>query len=272
MKIAVIGSSGMLGSTISRYFSESGYDVIRVERKDIDLSTAGKAEIFRFLEGAGIGKGDVAINCAGVIKQRKEARPSDFVSVNSLFPHILAEYCDSNGCEMVHVTTDCIYSGSKGSYTEEDSSDVSDDYGLSKKLGEPEGCTSIRTSIIGEEDRNKLSLLEWVRSQDGRRVNGFLNHIWNGVTCHQLAKTIEEMIEKRCFWKGTRHVFSEKVSKYELVLMIKEIYGLDIEISPVDDANSIDRSLSSIYPAQFEIPPLFEQIREAREFYKKSKK
>lgn len=269
MKIAVFGSSGMLGAAVCKHLSGAGYDVVRIDRKDIDLSRSGRDQLFSFLERIGIGKGDVAVNCAGVIKQRKEATASDFVSVNSLFPHLLAEFCESRGSRMIHVTTDCIYSGSKGSYTEDDLCDVSDEYGLSKKLGEPDRCTVIRTSIIGEEERNKLSLLEWVRSQDGKRINGFMNHIWNGVTCHQLAKIIDEIVYKESFWNGTRHVFSDRVSKYELVLMIKEIYGLDIEISPVDDSLSIDRSLSSVHEVPFAIPPLFDQIKEAMEFYKK---
>ena len=139
---------------------------------------------------------------------------------------------------MIHVTTDCVFSGKDGNYDENSLHDETNDYGTSKSLGELCKATIIRTSIIGEETINKRSLLEWVRSNRGGEINGFTNHMWNGVTCLQLSKIIEKMIREKFYWEGVRHTFSPRsVSKYELVSLINEIYDLNIKVNKFEMAN-----------------------------------
>lgn len=179
-----------------------------------------------------------------------------------MFPTILSQICDKVGAKMIHITTDCVFSGKDGNYDENSLHDEINDYGMSKSLGELCKATIIRTSIIGEELYNKRSLLEWVKSNQGKEINGFVNHFWNGVTCLQLAKIVNEIIQKNMYWEGIRHIFSPmSVSKYELVTMINEIYNLDITIIPYE-TEKVDKTLNTIYITNksFKIPELKEQI------------
>jgi dTDP-4-dehydrorhamnose reductase len=138
---------------------------------------------------------------------------------------------------------------------------------MSKSLGEPDNCTVIRTSIIGEEFKNFLSLIEWVKSNKDKTVNGYRNHIWNGITCLQFAKLCEHIINKNLFWNGVRHVFSPtSATKAQLVKLISDIYNLNVHVIAVETAIKCDRTLSTIYPIILEIPELYEQIKEQKEF------
>ena len=159
------------------------------------------------------------------------------------------------------------FSGKKGNYNEHDLHDEINNYGVSKSLGELCDATIIRTSIIGEELLNKRSLLEWVKSNKGGKVNGYNNHYWNGVTCLQLATIIKQMIESNIFWKGIRHVYSPRsVSKYELLKMINEVYQLNIEICKYNANDNIDKTITGKYKKIFNIPDLLIQIQLLKEF------
>ena len=167
---------------------------------------------------------------------------------------------------MIHITTDCVFTGNKGSYTESDIHDISDVYGRSKSMGEPLNSTIIRTSIIGEEKNTKRSLVEWIKSNKDKTVFGFTNHLWNGLTCLQVAKVIDEMIQKNIFWKGVRHVHSPRsLDKQQLVQLISDIYNLNITITPKETDQKCDRSLSTNNPT-FDIPDLSIQIQEMKNF------
>lgn len=170
---------------------------------------------------------------------------------------------------MIHVTTDCVFSGKDGNYNEESLHDETNDYGMSKSLGELCKATIIRTSIIGEEVNNKRSLVEWVFSNKNNTINGYTNHIWNGVTCLQLSKIIKIIIENNNYWNGVRHIFSPRtVSKYELVSIINNIYELNIRINPLNTEVGSDKSITTIYETnkEFNIPDLKEQIDEMKEY------
>ena len=170
------------------------------------------------------------------------------IKVNSLLPHILAKVKAKKNCQVIHITTDCVFSGKDGFYTEESLHDAKDEYGKSKSLGESALNTNIRTSIIGEEILNKKSLLEWVKSQNNKQINGYDNHYWNGVTCLELAKQIKNMIENKNFWNGTKHFFSpEDISKYNLILLIKKIYKLNISVIKKPSTINCFRNLRTIY-------------------------
>jgi len=264
MKIYILGSTGMLGRYVSTYLENKNFSVHKICRKDMDLSYINESILESFLN---LYKDDIVINCAGTIKPRvDELGVLNALLVNSVVPYRLANICEKNRAKMIHITTDCVFTGGKGNYTEEDEHDVTDVYGRTKSLGEPENCTIIRTSIIGEEIGQSRSLIEWIKSCKNKKVNGFLNHYWNGVTCLQLAKIINEMIEKNIWWNSVRHIYSNSVNKYELLTIINDIYELNVEIKDINYSTSCDRTLSSIYNLDFNIPHLDIQIKELKNF------
>ncbi len=265
MKLLIIGSTGMLGNTLKEYLTKINVSFETLDRIHIDFSVCSYNELSEKVKSS---KCDVIINCAGLIKQRKSVEVGDFISVNSLLPHRLCRISNENNMKLIHITTDCVYNGKIGNYDENSNFDIVDDYGLSKMMGEPKKCTVIRTSIIGEEARNKLSLLEWVKSNKGNKIRGFTNHHWNGLTSLQLSKVIHKIIFENIFWDGTRHLYSNKVTKYDLLKIINDIYDLNISIESYNDTNSIDRSLSSVYDISiFDIPDLYTQIKETKDFH-----
>ena len=202
-----------------------------------------------------------------MIPQRKNTLTSDkeYFLINSIFPNVLWELCKKYNAKMIQPTTDCVFSGKKGKYLERDIHDETNSYGMSKSLGEPGGCTIIRTSIIGNELLNKKSFLEWVISNNNNKINGFTNHIWNGITCLEYCKVIEKIIKENKFWIGVRHIYSPtSVSKYELSCIISNVFDLNIEITPIETNKLIDKTLCSDCDNLFEIPELFVQIEELK--------
>jgi dTDP-4-dehydrorhamnose reductase len=265
--ITVIGASGMLGYAVSKYFESKNWKVRTVTRSNFDIAKEPIENITPLIAGA-----DLVVNCAGVIKPRIAELPiEEVLKVNSIFPHNLAKVANKIGVKAIHVTTDCIYSGSKGNYNEESPVDAQDVYGLSKAAGDSEAIMTIRTSIIGEEPVGQSrSLIEWVRKQSGNKINGFLNHKWNGVSTWYLATLLEEIVEKNLYRKGIYHVHSPApVTKYELVSLIAETYGIKAEIKPTDGPEFCDRTLSSKYSFSSEICKLSiaDQISKARAFF-----
>jgi dTDP-4-dehydrorhamnose reductase len=255
MKIFIFGANGMLGRYSLKYFSPN-YQVVSITRNEIDL----RKDFSLINQKYDFKSEDVIINAAGIIKQRNYS-PEELICVNSLFPQFLSKL----ECNVIHITTDCVFSGKLGSYTEDSLHDCLDDYGKSKSLGENSNLTIIRTSIIGEELYNKKSLIEWVKSNKNTTISGYLNHFWNGVTCLELNKQIEHIIENKEYWKGVRHYYSpDTVSKYQLVSYINQIYNLNNQVIPIM-SEYCDRSLTSKYnpPVSLEIK---KQISELKEF------
>jgi dTDP-4-dehydrorhamnose reductase len=189
---------------------------------------------------------DVILNCVGVIKQldaAKDARAS--IYTNALFPHLLAAEATERGARVIHVSTDCVFSGERGSYRETDFADARDLYGRTKLLGElPAPHLTMRTSIVGRELFSSLSLLDWFLSQRGRRVRGFQRAIYSGFSTIALSREIARVISDRPKLAGLYHVSSEPIAKYDLLHLWRSAYGVDIEIEP-DDAFLCDRSLLS---------------------------
>ena len=262
MKIILLGSNGMLGSYLRSYLSDK-YELLPLTRNDIDLSTS-ESDIISYLDKI-TNEGDIIINSAGVIKQR-DYNVKDMIMLNSVLPHILNKIKVLKKCEVIHITTDCVFSGKEGNYTEESTHDCLDDYGKSKSIGENLNNTNIRTSIIGEELQNKKSLIEWVRSNANKTINGYNNHLWNGLTCLELPILIHKIISEDLFWEGTRHIHSPNtVSKYELTSMINEIYELNIHIDKIETKDNCFRNLNSIYDP-FISKDLYTQIKEQKNF------
>lgn len=190
-------------------------------------------------------KPHVVVNCAGIIKQRpasKDAASSIFM--NALFPHQLSRVCEIYGARLIHFSTDCVFSGKLGNYREEDLSDAVDLYGRTKFLGEVENGTALtlRTSIIGRELVHFQSLLEWFLSKNHRKVAGYKRALFSGLTTNRLAELVGDLIEKRPYLRGVYHVAGEKISKFDLLCLLRDAYELDIEIVPNEEF-FCDRSL-----------------------------
>ncbi len=263
-RIFVFGAQGMLGNYVLSYLSLN-YTVVGISRQDFNISSLTNSKLNQLFEDIGICDGDIVINCTGIIPQSGQKNLREYFMVNSLFPILLSIICQQRKVQMIHITTDCVFKGDTGNYDENCLSDEISDYGVSKSLGDLADCCIIRTSIIGEEKKSKKSLLEWVKSNQGKEINGYVDHIWNGVTCLQLTKIIHSIIQQKKYWRGIRHIFSPRsVSKYELVSLINEIYDLGIKVNPISTTR-VDKTLSSVYDLEL-IPDIAEQILELPKF------
>lgn len=266
MRIIIFGSNGMLGTYLTKYLTEKGYDVVGLTRREFDVMTDDIETVLLKYINSGT---TVVINAIGTIPQAAKNHTLNdrmYIKINSVFPNVLAVLCDRYNVPLIHSTTDCVFDGLKGGYVETDEHNASNIYGITKSLGESK-CTVIRTSIIGEELVNKRSLLEWVKSNKNGEINGYLNHYWNGITCLQYAKIVDDIIRNGIFWSGVRHIHSPtSVSKYELVNMINDIYGLNIKINEHVDKVECDRTMESNYEPLFVIPEIVDQIREIKEY------
>ena len=190
---------------------------------------------------------DVVVNAIGIVKQRSTATdPLLSISVNSLFPHRLVELCEAADARLVHFSTDCVFSGRRGAYTEDDVPDPIDLYGRSKLLGEVEGSgvLTIRTSIVGRELENMTGLLEWFLGQAGGRVKGFSRVMWSGLTTNFLSHTVARLIREAPDLSGVFHLSGPAISKYQLLVWVNEAFGTKTTIER-DDVVVSDRSLVS---------------------------
>lgn len=248
-KVLILGSTGMLGNAVASYFmNNEQYEVVTTYRTK-EFAFAGNAVFFdaETLDFSVLPQDmDYAINCIGVIKPFMALSAENAIIINSLFPWKLAEWCDLHGSKMIHITTDCVYSGSKGKYIEGDVHDALDDYGKSKSLGE---CTSkamvLRTSIIGEEIHKNASLIAWAKSQAGKHIKGFTTHFWNGITTKQYAKICDTIIQNELYEKGLFHIFAaDDVTKYDMMQYFNERFHLKLDIEATAPA-VCDRTLRS---------------------------
>jgi len=270
MKIVVLGKNGMLGRYVYTYFKSVGYDTIGVSRKDVSIAEVDKLVLTDFFTSLELSEDDVVINCIGVIKPRvDELGVLNAININSVLPHVLEEILLEMKINLIHPTTDCVYDGLQGQYDEDHPHNVTDIYGRTKSLGEPENSTVIRTSIIGEEVNQGRSLVEWIKSSKNKTVNGFVNHQWNGVTCLEFAKICREIIEGDLYWEGVRHVFSPtSVNKLELTGLISEIYELNMTITPFETPQKCDRSMVTKFDdTDVEVSDLRTQVIEMRDYF-----
>lgn len=192
-------------------------------------------------------KPDVVVNAVGIIKQLPESKNViDTLEINSIFPHRLRETAAEIGARMITFSTDCVFSGEKGNYIEEDEPDARDLYGKSKNFGEiTDGdCLTLRTSIVGRELRTKHSLVEWFLSNNGKTVKGFKKAIFSGFTTVEISEIIENIIINHKNLKGLYHLSAEPINKFDLLQMLKKAYKTDVEIE-ADENFVIDRSLNS---------------------------
>lgn len=258
--VLILGASGMLGSAALRVFAESSeYEVVGSIRSNAvkSLFTAGLHK--HLVVGGDIETPDaliqlfqtvrpqVVVNCIGLIKQLSHANDSlSAIPVNALLPHRIARLCSLAGARLVHVSTDCVFSGSRGGYLESDAPDAQDLYGRSKLLGEvdyPHAIT-LRTSIIGHELAGANGLVGWFLKQQGTTCKGYNKAIFSGLPTVELARVIRDKVLPRADLHGLYHVASSPISKYELLNMVARTYGKKIDITP-DPRLVIDRSLNA---------------------------
>jgi len=259
MKILLFGVNGMLGHKLYQRL-ERDHDVVGTIRSGFD--SIGRFGIFdenRIIPNVDVTDHarvreiideiapDVVINCAGIIKQLDEGkRVVPTLPVNSIFPHVLAELSDDTGFRLITMSTDCVFDGSRGMYTEDDQPDARDLYGLSKYLGEvsAKNCLTIRTSIIGRELGTQHSLVEWFLSNRGGQAKGFTKAIYSGFPTVVFADIISDIVSRHTDLKGVWHISSDPISKFDLLSLINDAFETGVEIEP-DDEVVIDRSLDS---------------------------
>ena len=257
-RVLILGGSGMLGHKLCQAFSTRFDTHATVRTDDLALARLGlldqartvahvSADTFDTVAAAIASvEPDVVINCIGIVKQASAARdPITSISINSLFPHRLAKLCRSEGVRLIHISTDCVFSGRSGGYTENDVPDPLDLYGRSKLLGEVgDGADlTIRTSIIGRELTGANGLVEWFLGQQAS-ARGFQRAIFSGLTTNALADVLASIVSDHAALSGIRHVAAEPINKFDLLRLLKDAYDLDIEIV-ADDEVVIDRSLDA---------------------------
>jgi dTDP-4-dehydrorhamnose reductase len=257
MKILIIGGDGMLGHQLLRQWRPR-HDVLATLRKPLDAySSYGlfRADCFggidvrdfaRVRACVQASKPQVIVNSVGLVKQRPSTKDClENLQLNSLFPQQLAYLAGEVGARLIHFSTDCVFSGRKGGYSESDFPDADDLYGQTKLLGEtyqPHTVT-LRTSIIGRELARKAGLLEWFLSQRGS-VQGFTQAIYTGFTTLEMARIVEKLVTQHPEASGVWHVSSDRISKYELLCVVRKHFKLETEIIP-SSSFACDRSLLS---------------------------
>jgi dTDP-4-dehydrorhamnose reductase len=212
---------------------------------------------------------DVVVNCIGVIKQRVEAHAAiPSISLNALLPHRLAELVASCNARLIHISTDCVFTGTRGGYRESDVPDAVDLYGRTKQLGEVTSgpALTLRTSMIGRELTGHRSLLDWFLQQEGRTIQGYTRAIYSGLTTPYLADLIATLITRHPRLGGLFHVASAPISKFDLLRLLAEAFGVDVRIDPYDGFHC-DRSLDGSRfddAVGFRTPPWPDLVRALR--------
>lgn len=248
-KVVIIGSNGMAGHLISDYLTlNPKFEIVKVARDSSIKKTDFKIDVSDFNaldELIANLKPDYVINAIGVLNADAENNPDRAVLLNSYFPHFLAKICDKYESRLFHISTDCVFNGKKGSYLENDFKDGIGFYAQSKALGEVNyrNHITIRTSIIGPDiKRNGIGLLNWILLQNGE-INGYSEAFWGGVTTLELAKAIEFFIMQNIDGVNIYHLTnSEKISKFDLLRIINEVFNLKLNISSSSEYK-VDKSL-----------------------------
>jgi dTDP-4-dehydrorhamnose reductase len=273
-KVVILGATGMLGSGVYSVLKDR-YDLILTARDKNKIELLDKAyggvsnhevvefdagQVYQeFLEKKGypgayfqaflekIRQADWVINAIGITIPFSLENQALTFFINGALPHLLSREL---GTKLIHITTDCVFNGQSGApYDEHSPKTPVDLYGLSKSLGEPKDCLTIRTSIIGRELEGFTGLLEWFLNNKEPRANGFTNHFWNGVTTREFGRICDRLMsgEVALPGPGLYHVFSTSVSKYEMLLKLKDKYQLATEIQPFEAPVAIDRRLATVF-------------------------
>ncbi len=257
MNVLVLGGTGMLGHKVFQIlrarFPQTACTVRGSMPSAVGLFQQGN--VFDGIDGADLStlervialhRPQAVVNCIGLVKQRPDAASiSHCMAINALFPRRLSELCADAGARLIHFSTDCVFSGLRGGYTESDKPDADDAYGVSKRAGEiaaPHVLT-LRTSFIGRELSTFSSLLEWLISRDGGTVRGYTRTMFSGVTTRFLGNLVGDLLEHHPTLAGLYHVAGHQTSKHDLLCLLRTALGLDIDVVP-DPGPRCDRSLN----------------------------
>lgn len=271
MKVLVLGGTGMAGHTILIYFKEAGHDVTAFSRSKMDYCKNINGDITNFENLKKIiidGQYDAIINAIGILNQDAEDNKSNAVLLNSYLPHFLSDTTKDMKTRIIHMSTDCVFSGKRGGYSETSFRDGKTFYDRSKALGELENDKdlSFRNSIIGPDmNENGIGLFNWFMKQEGQ-INGFTKVIWTGVTTLTLAKAMEQALKENL--TGLYNlVNNETISKYELLkLFNKHLKNNKIMILPSDKL-SLDKSLvNNRIDFSFQVPSYETMVVEMKEW------
>lgn len=276
MKFFVCGCNGMAGHTISLYLQEQGHDVygFDLRKSEYIKSFAGNAfDTETISKVIREGNYDSVINCIGVLNQFAEQNHALAAFLNSFFPHFLARITKDTDTQVIHMSTDCVFSGKKGSYTEDDFPDGESFYDRSKALGElnDDKNITLRNSIVGPDiNPNGIGLLNWFLHQE-RQIKGYTKSIWTGQTTLQLAKTMEQAAKERAH--GLYNTVPDHgISKYELCKLFNHYFRNDsITITPVEGVKADKSLLRTRYEFNCNIPDYNQMIAELAEWVKKHK-
>ena len=258
-KVLVLGGRGMIGAGVVAALEAKGIRVIKTSRNpqsaqdvQFEVGKTPVAAVLNLLE-----PGDYVFNAIGLIKQRiDENLAADrlcAIQLNADFPFRLAAAAASAGVNVIQVATDCVYEGTTGNYLEDSTQDATDVYGKTKSLGEvpAPNVMHIRCSVIGPESQGGLSLLEWVKKQpQGATLNGYTNHIWNGVTASAFGQIIAGIVSGQSFTAGVQHLVpADTVTKHLLIQLIAQRLGrTDLSFQAIEPAHSVDRTLATNNP------------------------
>lgn len=253
-KVIVLGSTGMLGSSVHRQLVSAGLDVIEASRTSGLKFDARELQSQRLILGGDLETGDYIVNCVGLTKSRINEHSIDSralaVRLNVDFPNDLALAAGNSGVRVIQVATDCVFSGTEGSYSESAKHDAEDVYGKTKSLGEvpSHAVMHLRSSLIGPERGRSSLFFEWVRQQPkGASIQGFTNHIWNGLTSDVFGQIVSGIVNEGLFTAGVQHLVPEgQVTKDQLVRLQLEALGrADVRVSSVEASYEVDRTLST---------------------------
>ena len=277
MKFLVLGCNGMAGHIISLYLKEQGHDVLGFAKKKSALvkSVTGDAmNIDTIKELVGVNKYDTIINCIGLLNQFAENNKAGAAYLNAYFPHLLAELTEGSDTQIIHMSTDCVFSGKRGQYTENDLRDGESFYDRSKALGELEDDKNLtlRQSIVGPDIKpNGIGLLNWFMQQSGS-VSGYTRAVWTGQTTLQLAKTMEICARERVHGLYNAVPVSS-ITKYELLqLFNRYLRAEEIAINPAD-VNAADKSLKCTHwELDYRIPDYEQMVMDLADWMRKHEK
>jgi dTDP-4-dehydrorhamnose reductase len=275
MKLLILGGTGMAGHVLKAYFMQKkDYEVLYTSRDPNDEASIylDVTNFKRVEEVIELTKPDIIINCIGILNEQANNNPLLAFQVNSLLPHQLAKLIARHQGKLIQISTDCVFSGLEGDYTEDKIPDGTSVYAQSKQLGEiiNNHNLTIRTSIIGPElKEDGIGLFLWFMNQSGE-IKGYEKVLWNGVTTLELAKSIEKMIQHHV--TGLYHLgSSKKVSKYELLTLIQDIFQKnDVKIVR-DQEIVLDRTIRSTRKDfEYIVPSYEEMLLSLREWMKKT--
>lgn len=261
--VFVLGHKGMLGHVVSRYLREQGHEVLTTDKR---FEASHDCQLLREVKHS---NAEIIVNCIGKIRQ-KTTEPDALFMANAVLPIQLLQAL-SDKQQMIQISSDCVFSGRSAlPYTPNDNPDPIDTYGASKAAGEivslDSRVTTLRTSIIGPEQSTAFGLYAWFINNKARKVNGYVDHMWNGVTTLQLAKVIDDYIRGvRISGSCVTHVASQHpVSKYELLVAINEVNDLNKTINPIQTDDPVNHELVAY---NYE-PAIKQQLQDLRDWYK----